>query len=167
MWQLMALPGWCPGAGGRALCQHGGVGVRRGMWDFWTCSVWPQKPCVSLPVWVGQGLWLLAPSQAGEDGHSWRCRWLQCSSWVSPSCCGESGADLGLHRSQTCCSCAARAWNANAASATELQRLDNDNGWGRGVLSVSSTKIGTVNPVTLLRTAGFLTTLERCCGGWG
>lgn len=30
-WQLMALPGWCLKAGGRALCQHGGVGVRKGM----------------------------------------------------------------------------------------------------------------------------------------
>lgn len=74
--QLMALPGWCPGAGGRALCQHGGLGVRKGMWDLWTCSVWPQKRRQSLPVWVGQGL-CLTPSQAGNDGHYWRCRWLK------------------------------------------------------------------------------------------
>lgn len=48
--QMMALLGWCPGAGGRALCQHGGVGIRKEMWDFWTCSVWPQKHRLYLPM---------------------------------------------------------------------------------------------------------------------
>lgn len=47
-----------------------------------------------------------------------------------------------------------------------LERSDNDNGWGRGVSSVSLTRVGTVNPVSLQRTAGFLTTLECCCGEW-
>lgn len=51
--------------------------------------------------------------------------------------------------------------------ADVLERSDDDNGWGRGVLSVSSTKAGAANPASLQRTAGFLTTLECCCGGWG
>lgn len=163
-WRKNSLPAW------KSWDQKGDVGFLD--MQFLATKALCVSACVS-----GTGIVSPCPLP-GWEGWAFLEVWV--TSRAAPRCYpaaqGRAVLISGCTDPKPAAWCAACAWNANAASASPqrhshgadvLERLDNGNGWGRGVVSVSLTKIGAVNPVSLQRTAGWLTTQNAAVVGGG